>query len=100
MIVLVLHGYAHRVWNSKTLESATVSRIDGYAPRGAEFKIGNDWKQRSPQEMNLTGAELDTIRTELMRYTNIFPKVEYVLPSNEPPTSESLANHAAMQDEN
>jgi len=82
MIFVSSHTYVHRLLKGGTLESAPIYVADGQT----SFQE-SDFAMSDPAAMNLTGADLEQIRTYLEVLNNIL-RPDYRLPSSELPVSE------------
>lgn len=94
MNIIIINDFAHCLKNGNIVYSATVSLESKNS--GRHKVINDNWMVRGEKEMNLTGAEKDAIRSELLRYSEMFPNPDYRLPHNESVDKTALAN-AAMQ---
>ena len=80
MNVLIAHGHGHRLLNNSILESAPVSDTK----RGGGLSILDaDWQQRSAEEMDLSGGDLELIRSQLQLLGHVFFAGERRLPIRE-----------------
>lgn len=83
MVILVVNGFAHRVTNAGTLQSAPIRKF-GLPNEEKEVIVPNKgWESRTPESMNLTGGDHNLIESELQRISYIFSE-DYTLPSSEP----------------
>ena len=71
MNAIIAHGYAHRLLRNNTLESTPMTR---------KGDIGDSWRPRSTDEMDLSGGDIDLIRQMLERLSFVFPTDERRLP--------------------
>lgn len=68
MVLIVVEGFAHRLLQNNVMESSEIILPDhGEMPR-----ISNDWQQRTPEAVGLTGAEYDNIQRTLNRLALAF----------------------------
>lgn len=80
MNVLIAHGYGHRLLNNGILESAPVADTK----KGGGLSIVNaDWQQRSSEEMDLSGGDVELIRNQLKFLGHVFFSDERRLPIRE-----------------
>lgn len=71
MNIVIAHGYAHRLLRNNIIESTP------YAGQDEGFLV---WKQRSAEEMDLSGGDVELIRRTLELFGHIFPSNEQRLP--------------------
>lgn len=89
MVIFIVNGYAHRLLNSGIMESAPVRMFGLPSDKEKQVIVPEDqWANRTPQSMNLSGGDISLIESELSRLTHIFQDESYRLPSSMPLSSE------------
>lgn len=84
MNIIICHAYAHRLLNSNLIESAPVCESK---QEGGWLMIADlSWQQRTAESMDLTGGDMELIRSHLEWYGHAFPDDRQRLPHVTPET--------------
>jgi hypothetical protein len=69
-VILIVGTFAYR-----SLENGAVETADVVLDKEGKLTL-DDWKERAPQEMSLTGGELATVQETVWRLTVLYRNVQ------------------------